>query len=271
MDEGLTARYPLEKLMIDRFKEVSNITLDQNLARLTIQLQELYADSPTKYDELTAEIRSRLGDEVALAIELINWDDTVEHERQKLKNEIDERESAKYLKNIRRLSFTLSIKHATLCVELAHKARSEGRIDQAWALTCEASHLCGEISASSLFELDTLTIEKTAKQNSKNSKGINSKTKLLKDYIALLLLENAPPDGWRTKSEAISEIVQLKPQDGGKPENVKTKIETFIIINEIKRIRASNIKNLLLKKWANEPGQIKEALTKTVRYEKPTS
>ncbi|HHW2650540.1 TPA: hypothetical protein ACUT9R_005802 [Pseudomonas aeruginosa] len=263
-------QYPLEQRIFDSLKKISKISLEQNLGRLRLQLQDLYTDTPNDHDKVATEIRSKLDNEPALATLIIDWEKTIEHEREKLKGGRSDEKKDRHQKNILRPTFALSVKYATLYIELAHKAKREGKIEQAWAYAFEAAHLCGEISANSIIELDALTIEKTSKQNSDNAKGINRKSLLLKEYIASLIRENTPQDGWSTKKEAISTITSLKSPNKNN-EKPKTLIEEFIKNNDIIRPQSSNITDLLLRNWIYEPGAIQDALKKAIRPTKKNS
>ncbi|HEP9713068.1 hypothetical protein [Pseudomonas aeruginosa] len=263
MDELFMAPHLLKQRILDRLKNISNVSLEKNLDRLRAQLKDFYANTPTEHDRAATEIRKVLDNEQALATLIIGWEKAIEHEKEKLKRETSEKEKEQHQKEIERLKFSLPIKHTTLYIELALKAKSAGKTEQAWAYALEAAHLCGEISSHSIIEFDTLTIEKTSKQNSNNAKGINRKLLLLKEYIANLIIENTPQEGWRTKNDAITTIASLKSTNKTN-EKPKTLIEEFIEKNDIKRAKPSNIINLLLKNWTNEPGAIQDALKKAI-------
>ncbi|MGU2097445.1 hypothetical protein ACSEN2_17530 [Pseudomonas aeruginosa] len=263
MDEQFMAQHLLKQRILDRLKKISNVSFEQSLERLRAQLKDLYTDTPTGHGRVTTEIRKELDNKQALATLIINWEKAIEHEKEKFKSETSNKKKEQHQKEIERLKLSLPVKHATLYIELASKAKSAGKTEQAWAYALEAAHLCGEISSNSIIEFDTLTTEKTSKQNSNNAKGINKKLLLLKEYIAKLIREHTPQDGWRTKTDAVIAISSLKSTNKIN-ENPKTLIEEFIEKNDIKIAKSSNIANLLLKKWTNEPGAIQDALKKAI-------
>ncbi|EPB7181946.1 TPA: hypothetical protein ACRNCN_002649 [Pseudomonas aeruginosa] len=263
------AQHLVEQRVLDRLEQISNISLEQTLGRLRAQLQDVCTDTQTDHDRVTTEIRRKLDNAQALATLIIDWEKAVDYERETLKSEGSGDNEDQYSEEIERPKLSLAIKHATLYIELGLKAQSTGNVEQAWAYAVEAAHLCGEISANSIIELNKLTIERTSKQNSNNAKGINKKTQLLKKYIASLITEHTPKNGWSTKKEAISLITSL-PSTNKNHETPRTLIEDFIDTNGIKRITPSNIVNRIYN-WTNEPGEVQDALRKSMHLRKPKS
>lgn len=267
MDQLFIAQYPPERMILDNLMEISRTTLDQVLGKVLQQLEDLHPNDSSipSYAELVTTIRANLSKEPDLATLFAGWEKELalkQHkisEKNKEANKLEnkstrEKRKAQLEAQKSKLNFIHSIKYASLYAEIARKKKSENSIDQAWAYACKASYCCGEISANSIIELGTLTTEKTKKQNSSNSKEINKKTGRLKEYIATLIREHTPQDGWPTETDAISAVVELK-----------TIIGKFIKDHDIRRVTVSNIENLLLQQWINKPGAIQEALKETVR------
>lgn len=266
MDLQFLAQYPHERIIIEEINEISRTTFEENLNRLELILEDLYSGSVTtsSHDKLKACIRNRLGSEPDLAALIIDWNKEVEHEQKKLNSK---KANKKTIQNkITRLTFAISIKYATLYIELASKAYRESKFNQAWAYACKASYCCGEVVANSMIDLDILTIEKTSKTNSSNSKSITKKYELLQAFISSLILTHAPKNGWPSKTAAIRAVTSLKSPANENDKNTQppTLVEVFIQEHKIPRITGESIYDRLLKTWMYECDSIKNALKETV-------
>lgn len=267
MDLQFLAQYPRERIIIDEINEISRTTFEENLNRLELILGDLHSDSviTSSHNELKACIRNTLDSEPDLAALIIDWNKEVEREQEKANSKKEN--SKKTVRNkITKLAFALSIKYATLYIELASKAYRESKLNQAWAYACKASYCCGEIVANSMIDLDILTIEKTSKTNSTNGKAITKKYKPLQEFIATLIREHKPENGWPSSTAAIRTVTSLKSpaNENDKNKQPPTLVEVFIQEHRVPRVTEKSIYDRLLKTWRYECDSIKNALKETV-------
>lgn len=266
MDLQFLAQYPRERIIIDEINEISRTTFEENLNRLGLILEDLYSGSAITscHDELKACIRNTLDSEPDLAALIIEWNKEVEREQEKPNSK---KANKKTVQNkITRPAFAISIKYATLYIELASKAYRESKLNQAWAYACKANYCCGEIVANSIIELDILTIEKTSKTNSANGKAITKKYKPLQEFIATLIREHKPENGWPSSTAAIRAVTSVKSpaNENDKNKQPPTLVEVFIQEHRVPRITGKSIYDRLLKTWRYECDSIKNALKETV-------
>lgn len=273
MDPQFVAQHPPERVMLNHLTEIGKMTLDQVLDRVLWQLEDLHPNGSSKpsFAELVGTIRASLRNESSLIALLADWDREFEVQRQRISKALKEaskledecarkKRIAKLSTERTSLNYYHSIQYACLHAELARNAKIESNTEQAWVYACEASYRCGAISENSLIELDNLTIEKTSRQNSNNAKKINKKIETFKKYLATLIIEHSPQDGWPTNTEAMSKLSEM-------PE-VQSKLKAFFKEHKITRVSPTNIKNRTLQYWANEPGVIRDALKAVVRKPK---
>lgn len=265
-DERFMAQYPPEQRMIDWFAKIREASLEEHLGRLIFLLQDLYDVGPlTDYNKMREDILSKIDNEPNLARLIVGWNDEFENYKNEIRDK--KKDKDKDRREVERLNYALSIKYATIYIELSYAAKRAGKIHQAWAYAFEAALSCGEINANSAIEETALRLEEMTTRNSGNAKGVNKKINLLKDYIASLIIENAPKEKWPSKSKAISDIVKLETPHTNKNETPQYKylIEGFISINKIPRVTYTGIEARLNKTWARESAAIRNALERTVR------
>lgn len=238
---------PPERVITDILNEISNTTLEQNLYKIQSQLEDMYdiSLSTTSHIELIKSIGTKLDKKTDLAELIISWENEKEHEQQKLKNE---KNNEKKLRQENKLASEILIKYTTLYIELSRKAKSEGKVETAWAYACEANYCCGKITKKSTIELNALKIEETSRQNRENALNRRKPLQKVKDYAMELLKAKRPRGGWPTKQEAATAIEE----DLQKFMNDKS--------NQITGITATNVKSTFLKRWAYHDEDIKRAL-----------
>ncbi|MHC8307517.1 hypothetical protein [Pseudomonas sp. PB3P13] len=144
-------------------------------------------------------------------------------------------------------------RYAYLYLELAKSAEIHNDRDRAWAFTCYASVMVGEISEKSAAIIDKMNKDARSIQNSKNAKAKDKSYLLAKEEVARLLEHLKPAGGWISfRGAAIA---------------LEKDMIKFLLETRPPNLTASNICNLLEKEWLPKDELVNTAWTKTAAVE----
>lgn len=140
-------------------------------------------------------------------------------------------------------------RYACLYLELAKAAEKYDDRDRAWAFTCYASVMVGEISEKSAAIIDKMNKDARSIQNSKNAKAKDKSSLPAKEEVARLLEHLKPAGGWISfRGAAIA---------------LEKDMIKFLLETRPPNLTASNICNLLEKEWLPKDELVNSAWTKT--------
>jgi hypothetical protein len=140
-------------------------------------------------------------------------------------------------------------RYACLYLELAKAAETHNDRDRAWAFTCYASVMVGEISEKSAAVINKINKDARSIQNSKNAKAREKNSLPAKEEVVRLLEQLKPVGGWTSlRGAAIA---------------LEEDMIEFILKTRPSNLTASNIRNLLEKEWLPGDELVNSAWTNT--------
>lgn len=141
------------------------------------------------------------------------------------------------------------VRYACLYLELARAAETNNDRDRAWAFTCYASVMVGEITEKSAAVINKMNKNARSIQNSKNAKAREKNFLPAKEEVVRLLEQLKPVGGW--------------PSFRGAAIALEEDMMEFILKTRPSNLTASNIRNLLETKWLPGDELVNSVWTKT--------
>ncbi|MBM0211279.1 hypothetical protein ALQ72_00470 [Pseudomonas syringae pv. maculicola] len=215
-------------------ESIGNTTVGEAIARNHHMLWDHFFDPLLELDDhvkLLEDIRAVIGDPALQAELETRW----RNEDSQLSEEV----------NI----LLQDVRYACLYLELARAAETNNDRDRAWAFTCYASVMTGEISEKSAVVINTINKNARSTQNSKNAKARAEKYLPAKEEVVRLLEKLKPAGGWTSfRGAAIA---------------LEEDIIEFILKTHPPILSTSNILNTLEREWLPKDEFINSAWTKT--------
>ncbi|WP_223511360.1 hypothetical protein [Pseudomonas sp. GL-B-19] len=219
MKETKPALFSPIQITMSTNENIGSTTVDKAIARNHDMLLDSFFHpllGLEEYKKLLEDIRA-ITDNPALQAELeIRWMDEDSQQSEKIKTLLQD------------------ARYACLYLELARAAETHNDRDRAWAFTCYASVMVGEVTEKSAAVINKMNRDARSIQNSKNAQGRNKATLQVKEEVARLLEEKRPEAGWPSKEKVVT--------------GLETPLTGFIEKNNILGIRISNI-DTWLKEW----------------------
>lgn len=234
MKETKPALFSPIQLATSRNESIGSTTVDKAIARNHEMLWDSFFHpllGLEKYKKLLEDIRAVTSDVVLQAELETRWRDEDSQQSEEINTLLQE------------------VRFACLHLELARAAETHNDCDRAWAFTCYASLIVGEITEKSAAIINAMDTKKRSIQNSKNGKTRTKNFLPAKEEVVRLLEQLKPERGW--------------PSLRGAAIALEEDMIEFILKTRPSGLTASNIRSLLEKDWLPDDEFVNDAWIKT--------